>query len=155
MTPVTKKPATRGATKPGKPVASKAAVAGYSGKSTIDKLGIKPEHAVVVLGLADQKEFLLDLKARVGSWTPDAMRKNADVVLMRADSARDLAKLASLERSIARNGMVWVVWPKGRPELKEDHVRAAALRHGLVDVKVCAFSATLSGLKLVIPLARR
>jgi len=84
-----------------------------------------------------------------------SVRKNTDVVLMRADSERDLAKLASLERTIARNGMIWVVWPKGRPELKEDHVRGAALRRGLVDVKVCAFSATLSGLKLVIPVARR
>ncbi len=34
-------------------------------------------------------------------------------------------------------------------------IRAAAIEHGLVDVKVVAFSERLSGLKLVIPLARR
>ena len=135
--------------------AAKAPIAGYSGKPTIDKLGIRPEHAVAVLGLADQKTFLMDLKARVGTWTTDTVRKGADVVLMRADSERDLARLAALERTIARNGMIWVVWPKGRPGMKEDHVRSAALRHGLVDVKVCAFSDVLSGLKLVIPVARR
>jgi hypothetical protein len=44
---------------------------------------------------------------------------------------------------------------EGRKELTEDHVRAAAKKSGLVDVKVVAFSATHSALKLVIPLARR
>ncbi len=153
---------TRGRKKPAaevahgrKPTAAKAAVVGYSGKPTIDKLGIQPGHVVAVLGLASEKAFLAELKARVGSFATDAPRKGADVVLLRVDSIRDLAKLGKLERTIARNGMIWAIWPKGRPELKEDHVRAAALDQGLVDVKVCAFSATLSGLKLVIPVARR
>jgi hypothetical protein len=47
------------------------------------------------------------------------------------------------------------VWPKGRPEFREDDVRRAALGAGLVDVKVVAFSAALSALKLVIPVAQR
>lgn len=156
MTPAAKRPKTPAKpARPAKRPASKAPLAGYSGKPTIDKLGIRPEHAVAVFGLADQEDFLLDLGARVGAWSTDAVKKGTDVVLLRADSPRDLARLASLERTISRDGMIWVVWPKGRPELKEDHVRAAALRAGLVDVKVCAFSATLSGLKLVIPVARR
>jgi len=56
---------------------------------------------------------------------------------------------------IAQNGAIWTVWPKGRPELKEDHIRAEAIRVGLTDVKVAAFSETHSALKLVIPVARR
>lgn len=161
MTPAAKKPkagpktARPPAARPSKPAPSNAAVVGYSGKPTIDKLGIKPGHVVAVIGLETEKAFLVDLKARVGSWTTGAPKKGTNVVLLRADSERDLAKLASLERTIARDGMIWVVWPKGRPEIKEDHVRGAALRLGLVDVKVCAFSVALSGLKLVIPLARR
>ena len=155
--PAARKPKTAArAAKPAARVVKPAApVAGYSGKPTIDKLGIRPGHRVAVIGLDAEQAFLLDLKARVGSWTTGAPKKGTDVVLLRADSERDLAKLAALERTIARNGMIWVVWPKGRPELKEDHVRGAALRRGLVDVKVCAFSAELSGLKLVIPVARR
>jgi hypothetical protein len=47
------------------------------------------------------------------------------------------------------------LWPKGRKELREDDVRAAAKAQGLVDVKVMSFSATLSALKLVIPVALR
>ena len=137
------------------PAPAKAAVAGYSGKPTIDKLGVKPGHTVAVIGLDAETLFLGELKARVGTFTRGAPVKGTDVVLMRADSERDLARLAALERAIARNGMIWVVWPKGRPELKEDHVRGAALRQGLVDVKVCAFSDRLSALKLVIPIERR
>jgi len=48
-----------------------------------------------------------------------------------------------------------VVWPKGQAHIKEGMIREAALAQGLVDVKVCAFSGTLSALKLVIPVARR
>jgi len=147
-------PATRRA-KTQKQPAAQAAIAGYSGKPTIDRLGIKPGHVVAVLGLASEKAFLAELKARVGTFATDAPKPETDVVLMRADSVRDLARLAKLERTIARNGMIWVIWPKGRPELKEDHVRGAALKQGLVDVKVCAFSDALSGLKLVIPVDRR
>ena len=66
-----------------------------------------------------------------------------------------LERLETLKRSIKPNGALWVLWPKGRRELTGNDVRRAALAHGLVDVKVVAFSATHSGLKLVIPLARR
>ena len=52
-------------------------------------------------------------------------------------------------------GAVWAVWPKGRKDLNENHVREAAFDAGLVDVKVVRFSATHSGLKLVIPKAKR
>lgn len=167
MTPAAKRPgpsatkrkpaarATKQVARAARAAASRAPVAGYSGKPTIDKLGVKPGHAVAVIGLETERAFLADLKARVGSWTTGAPEPGTDVVLLRADSVGDLAKLTALERAIARNGMIWVVWPKGRPELKEDHVRAAALRQGLVDVKVCAFSEALSGLKLVIPVVRR
>jgi hypothetical protein len=51
--------------------------------------------------------------------------------------------------------MIWAIWPKGQKHIKEDMIRAAALEQDLVDVKVIAFSEALSGLKLVIPLARR
>ena len=81
--------------------------------------------------------------------------RDADMIVVRIDGEPELARLPGLERAIRRNGSIWVVWPKGRAHIKEDMVRGAALRHGLVDVKVCAFSAELSALKLVIPLAKR
>jgi hypothetical protein len=66
-----------------------------------------------------------------------------------------LDKLTALRDSITQDGAIWVVWPKGQKSLREDDVRRAAKAQGLVDVKVMSFSDTLSGLKLVIPVAQR
>jgi hypothetical protein len=135
--------------------AKRAPVAGYSGKSTIDKLGVKPGMRVAVLGLESEKCFLAELAARTSEIKTARPARDTEMVLLRVDSERELSRLIALEKTIVRNGAIWVVWPKGQPHIKEDMVRAFALANGLVDVKVCAFSATLSALKLVIPVARR
>lgn len=63
-------------------------------------------------------------------------------------------KLRLLLPLLARDGFVWVSWPKRASQvptdITEDVIRALALPLGLVDVKVCAVDATWSGLKLVI-----
>lgn len=55
---------------------------------------------------------------------------------------------------LARDGMIWVSWPKKAStvdtDITEDVIRTLALPLGLVDVKVCAVDETWSGLKLVI-----
>lgn len=135
--------------------AKRAPVAGYSGKSTIDKLGVKPGMRVAVLGLESEQDFLAELAARTSELKTARPARNTEMVLLRVDSERELSRLIALEQVIVRNGAIWVVWPKGQAHIKEDMVRAFALANGLVDVKVCAFSATLSALKLVIPVARR
>lgn len=63
-------------------------------------------------------------------------------------------KLARLRDQIARDGQIWVSWPKQAAhvptDVTEDTIRAVALPLGLVDTKVCAVDETWSGLKLVI-----
>ena len=63
-------------------------------------------------------------------------------------------KLRLLLPLLARDGFVWVSWPKKSSgvdtDITEDVVRALALPLGLVDVKVCAVDETWSALKLVI-----
>jgi hypothetical protein len=60
---------------------------------------------------------------------------------------------------IARDGFVWVSWPKKAAkvatDITEDTIRDVALPLGLVDVKVCAVDETWSGLKLVIRKSER
>ena len=141
-------------TTPARAGSAPAAAAGYSGKPLIDKLGVKPGMRVAALGLDDQRGFHAELRERTDQVLKGAPR-DADMIVARVDAERDLARLAKWERAIRRNGSIWAVWPKGRTEIKEDMIRGAALRHGLVDVKVCAFSAELSALKLVIPVAKR
>lgn len=121
-----------------------------SPKSVLDKLGVRDTHVVSVLGV-DDAAFRRDLAARAVAVSEGRPRKGSDLVFLAADAPATLARLAALRAAIAPNGGVWVVWPKGRPALKEDHVRAAAKAAGLTDVKVVAFSATHSALKLVIP----
>ncbi|MBS1946165.1 MAG: DUF3052 domain-containing protein [Bacteroidetes bacterium] len=55
--------------------------------------------------------------------------------------------------------IIWISWHKksaGIPtDIMELDIRGHALRNGLVDVKVCAVSELWSGLKLVVPIAKR
>jgi hypothetical protein len=55
--------------------------------------------------------------------------------------------------------IIWVSWFKKSAKIEtnitEDVIRNYALQNDLVDVKVCAVSDIWSGLKLVVPLAKR
>ena len=122
-------------------------------KPVIDKLGVKPGQVVSVLGIEDAG-FLRDAGARAELVTGRA-RAGSHLIFFTAKKVGDLARLAKLKASIRPDGAIWVVWKKGVPTLKEDHVRAAALPIGLVDVKVVAFSDTHSALKLMIRKSQR
>ena len=125
-----------------------------SPRSLIDKLGVEPGHTVSVIGVADAG-FLRDARARAAGLSTGRPRKDSNLVFLGVASVAALERLSTLRESIRRDGGIWVIWPKGQPHIKEDHVRAAAKRAGLTDVKVVAFSTTHSALKLVIPLAKR
>jgi hypothetical protein len=135
------------------PAASKWADKIRNPKSLLDKLGVKPEHKIVVLGVRDA-EFLDDLRARVPKILARAGR-NADVIIFGAESLDELSRLAALRGAINPDGMIWTVTPKGKTGIKDTDVMAAGKSAGLVDVKVAAFSATHTASKFVIPKAQR
>lgn len=119
-------------------------------KSRLDKFGLKAGHRYLAVGVFDD-DFLPELLARAGEPGEEPL----DLVFVRLDSVDDLTKLLDGRGKMAQNGMIWAVWPKGRKEFREDDIRNFALANGLVDVKVASFSAELSALKLVIPVALR
>ena len=123
-------------------------------KPVIEKLGVKPGLMVSVLGVSDPG-FLRDAKARATELAIGNPKRDSDLIFLATTKVADLARLTKLKESIRSDGAIWVVWKKGEANLKEDHVRAAGRRAGLVDVKVVAFSPTHSALKLVIPQADR
>ena len=127
---------------------------GYSKRSRLDKLGIKPGARVALIGIEDDA-FVRELEARTKDIAIARPRAQSDAILFRVDGPRDLARLTALQKSMKRDGMIWAIWPKAQKHVGENAIRDAALAQGLVDVKVIAFSETLSGLKLVIPLAKR
>ncbi len=73
-----------------------------------------------------------------------------------ADLAR---KLARLRQHVAKDGQVWVSWPKKgsghETTLDQAAVQRSGLAAGFVDTKKCAVDETWSGLKFVIPKADR
>lgn len=123
-------------------------------RSRLDKLGVKADSRVAVLGVK-ARSFLGELKGRTRDVTTARAKKDSDIILLGAENKKALGRLRALERTIKRNGAIWVVWPKGQQHIRQADVMAAAKRAGLVDVKIVAFSDTHSRLKLVIPVARR
>jgi hypothetical protein len=125
-------------------------------KPLIAKLGLKPGLKVAVAGVTGEAERRM-LPEGIGDvaevW--DAAAIDLDLVLLWASNAHDLEIMAELERSIKRNGSIWVVYPRGSQAIKQSEVMAAGKVAGLVDVKVVRFSETHTALKLVIPLTRR
>ncbi len=123
-------------------------------RGRLDKLGIKPGMRVAIIGL-DDAAFREELVGRTDDVTMGKPRKDTDVVVLALSDKKDLPRLEALQKCIKRNGAIWVVWPKGRKEFREDDIRAFGPNAHLVDVKVIAFSDTLSGLKMVIPVKER
>lgn len=131
-----------------------------SPKSLVDKLGLKPESHVAILGVADPV-FAADAAVRLRTAARDKLpttpaARGFDFIFYPADSADELSRLAALRRHLAPTGAIWVVSLKGKAaRLKDIDVMHAAKAAGLVDNKVCSFSATHTALKLVIPVSAR
>lgn len=122
--------------------------------SLLDKLGLKPGLRIGLVGLTPE-ELAEPLTPReVTVVTGRAVRECA-LILAAVNGPADLEKLPRWRAAIAPDGGIWAIYRKGVRQFGEADVRAAARAHGLVDVKVAAFSATHSALKLVIPKAAR
>jgi hypothetical protein len=78
-----------------------------------------------------------------------------DIVFFGAGKKLDLDRLESLKPAIHPAGAIWIIHPKGVKEITQNDVMAATKAAGLVDTKVCAFSATHTALKAVIPVKSR
>jgi coenzyme F420-reducing hydrogenase beta subunit len=126
---------------------------GYSGKPLPVKLGVRPDSRVLVSGAPPG--FTLDCPHHVR-----AGRQAYDVILLFCPTVAALERgYPTAYQRLTMAGALWVAWPKRSSgvatDLTDDGVRAYALSHGLVDVKVAAVDETWSGLKLVRRLADR
>ena len=121
-------------------------------KTVVDKLGVKPGQRVALVGLADP-DFERRLADRGAQLVGDGSA--VDHLFAAVESADDLCALPALVPRIVRNGAVWTIRRKGRPDLTESDVMAAGKAAGLVDVKVVRFSDTHTAEKFVIPLSAR
>ena len=125
--------------------------AGYSGRSTAQKLGLTEGKSVV----------LIDAPARWNiAGAPRSVRlrhtlvSDFDVAICFVRSVNDLRRgLSRLSAAIAPTASLWVAWPRKaaghESDVTEQSIRELVLPVGLVDVKVAALDQDWSGLKLV------
>lgn len=128
---------------------------GYSGTPLWKKLGYKDGLTTYVSGAHDSYVNDLQLPADLKvNWSKTATPGIAFVHLFVSNAEKLDRELRSLRRTMARDGVIWVSWPKKSSrvatDITEDVVRAIALPLGLVDIKVCAVNEVWSGLKLMV-----
>ena len=133
--------------------------AGYSGTPLLKKLGMTPQMKVLVINEPDNYYDLLETNV-----SEQRCKKNdtPDLVHLFVKNNQEFeSEMKELKSAYKKNPkiIIWVSWYKksaGIPtDITEDCIRNYALKNNLVDVKVCAVSNEWSGLKLVVPLAKR
>ena len=134
-------------------------MAGYSSRSLVDKLGIKPRTRIAILNPPRGFRATLGklpagvrVASRVSGTYPFIHFFTRDRAVLENEIPRLLGALTP-------DGALWISWPKKSSgvvtDITEDVVRAVALPTGLVDVKVAAVDDVWSGLKLVRRLKNR
>ena len=127
----------------------------YSHRSLIDKLGIKPEHRVCLRSTTDAN-FVRLVRASVDTPPSVTARGRYDIIILEVNRPQDLTHIAGLAQHLVPNGGLWILHPKGKGANPHDaQVRAAGLAAGLVDNKICGYSASHTATRFVIPVARR
>lgn len=132
---------------------------GYSQRTLVQKLGIKPGTRIVALGAPKSYAALIG-NLPPGARLQSRLLPTADFIhrfaSRRDELAADFARLAEV---LTDNGCLWISWPKKTSgvatDLSENVIREIGLPLGLVDVKVCAVDDTWSALKFVRRVGKR
>ncbi|HXN53000.1 MAG TPA: hypothetical protein VN943_13800 [Candidatus Acidoferrum sp.] len=123
-------------------------------KTRMEKLGIKPNAAVSLIGNFDA-DFLAELRSCTKNVSNGKAAAGTEWIFFTADSSKDLLHVSKLAKSLRGAAALWIVYPKGQKQITENNVLAGGRKCGLKDVKVVGFSPTHTALKFVIPVERR
>ena len=123
-------------------------------KTRMEKLGVPPGAAVGLIGMLED-DFLAELRAITKNVSKDKIAAGAEVIFFAAPASKDLSQLVKLAKILKGAAALWIVYPKGQKEIRENDVIAAGRNAGLKDVKVVGFSPTHTALKFVIPVEKR
>jgi len=116
--------------------------------SRIDKLNIRAGQRVLFVGVRDET-----LREEIQTRGASVLARGTgpfDVIFVAANEPADLERLATVQKFLQRDGVIWTIRPKGSPLITESQVLMAGRAAGLVDVKVVRFSATHTAEKFVI-----
>jgi len=123
-------------------------------KSRIEKLGVKPDGKVSLIGKFDSG-FLREVDGLTKSVTKGKAAGDADHIFFAAESKENFSALSKITKSMQGAAALWIVYPKGQKHITENDVLSAGRKTGLKDIKVVGFSPTHTALKFVIPIANR
>jgi hypothetical protein len=123
-------------------------------KTRLEKLGIKPNAEVALIGKFDD-EFLAELGSRTKNVSDGKIAADVEWIFFAADSSKELSQVPKLAKGLKGAAALWIVYPKGQKQITENDVLGAGRKSGLKDVKVVGFSPTYTALKFVIPLSDR
>ncbi len=133
--------------------------AGYSGTPLLKKLGIKEEMKVQLINQPDDYFELLE-----NDITFQFIKKKEipDFIHLFVHSKKEYETEMKILKPVFKANpkiIIWVSWYKKSAgiatDITETDIRNYALQNDLVDIKVCAVSELWSGLKLVMPVAKR
>ena len=134
-------------------------VLGYSGKSLVTKLGLKPHSSLYTF---DAPSEYLDWLEPLPEGVKHVTILEPGLEFIHGFFRERIVfeeQLPIFKTHLEKKGMIWISWLKKSAKIStnitEDTIREVALPVGLVDVKVCAVSEIWSGLKLVIPVSKR
>ncbi|WP_407526391.1 hypothetical protein PDL71_05360 [Lacibacter sp. MH-610] len=133
---------------------------GYSGTPLIKKLGIKENAKLLILNSPNGIDAYWKLIEKDCSAQICSTKETPSFIHLFAASQKEFYQLFSkIEKRLKEDVIIWVSWYKKSSgiatDMNEDFIRNFALQNNLVDVKVCAVTDKWSGLKLVIPVAKR
>jgi hypothetical protein len=123
-------------------------------KSLVEKLGVKAGAGVVSIGCSDE-ELAGELRKAGAKVSTEKSGGTHDWIFVGIEEPGDLKLLEGLTRLLKSSGGVWVIFPKGRPDLKAENLIATGKTNGLVDTKIVRVSDRLTGMKFVIPVRQR
>jgi hypothetical protein len=133
-------------------------------KSRIEKLGVKAEARVALMGFGKMDgDFLDELKERTGRVTRDEVQADTEWIFLKVETQKEIAQISRISKKMRGATALWIAFPKknskdgleGVPKITEGDIFTAGRAAGLTDVKVVGFSATHTALKFVIPVAKR
>ena len=119
----------------------------------IDKLDVKPGQFVLFVGVRDAT-LREEIETR-GATVLARGTEPVDAIFIAANQRADLHRLETVQKFLKRDGAIWVIRPKGSPNISEKDVIAAGRRAELVDVKVVRYSDTHTAEKFVKPVSKR
>lgn len=118
-------------------------------KPLAEKLGIKSGQKISISGTLEKK-FIDELQQR-GADVGRRVRQGSDIIFVAIERREELDRMVGMIVSLAPDGALWVIRPKGSNAISEREVMDTARTAGLVDVKVARFSETHTAEKFVIP----